>query len=71
MKKSKYIFMLSAALLGASCSDIIESSESVSFPDKEIIMTATREGLQPGTRSFRLDDGWRRIEWWKQIRFYE
>ena len=61
MKKSKYIFMLSAALLGAACSDIIESSESVSFPDKEIILTATREGLQPGTRSFRLDDG---SVWW-------
>ena len=61
MKTTKYIFMLSAALLGAACSDIIESSESVSFPEKEIILTATREGLQPGTRSFRQDDG---SVWW-------
>ncbi len=57
----KYVVLFSAAILDAACSDIIESSESVSSPEKEIILMATREGLQPGTRSFRLDDG---SVWW-------
>ena len=49
------------AAITAGCNDIKESAESVSFPEKEIVLTATREGLAPGTRSFRLDDG---SVWW-------
>ena len=57
----KYSLMMFAAVLGVACNGIKESTESVTFPEKEIVLTATREGLQPGTRSFRLDDG---SVWW-------
>lgn len=57
----KYSLMMITAVLGVACNDIKESAESVSFPEKEIVLTATREGLAPGTRSFRLDDG---SVWW-------
>lgn len=57
----KYSLMMFAAVLGVACNGIKESAESVSFPEKKIVLTATREGLAPGTRSFRLDDG---SVWW-------
>ncbi len=57
----KYSLMMFAAVLGVACNGIKESAETVSFPEKEIVLTATREGLAPGTRSFRLDDG---SVWW-------
>lgn len=57
----KYSLMMITAVLGVACNDIKEFAESVSFPEKEIVLTATREGLAPGTRSFRLDDG---SVWW-------
>ena len=45
----------------AGCNNLIESAESLIIPEKEIILTATREALDPGTRSIRLDDG---SVWW-------
>ena len=57
----KYFMITCVAVSVIACSDIIESEEDLVFPEREIILTATREGLQPGTRSFRLDDG---SVWW-------
>ncbi len=48
-------------MAAAGCNNLIESSESISIPEQEIILTATRESLDSGTRSFRLDDG---SVWW-------
>ena len=56
----KLIPLVSVAVFGA-CNDIIESTEAISIPEKEIVLTATREGVNPGTKSFRLDDG---SVWW-------
>lgn len=56
----KLIPLVSVAVFGA-CNDIIESAEAISIPEKEIVLTATREGVNPGTKSFRLDDG---SVWW-------
>lgn len=58
MKTINYLLMISAAVLGAACT---ESVDAISLPEKEITLTATRENLDPGTKSFRLDDG---SVWW-------
>ncbi|MCR5325126.1 MAG: fibrobacter succinogenes major paralogous domain-containing protein [Bacteroidales bacterium] len=57
MKSYKYISIAALVVLAAGCSDLKESPESSIFTDEEIILTATREGLDPGTRSVRQDDG--------------
>ena len=57
MKSYKSIFIALLAVLATGCNDFKESPESLIFPEKEIILTATREGLDPGTRSVRQDDG--------------
>ncbi len=61
MKTINYLIMVSAAILGVACNDIVESADVISIPEKEIILTATREHLDAGTKSFRLDDG---SVWW-------
>ena len=61
MKTVKYSFMITAAALAVACNDIIEPADTLSMPVKEVVLTATREGLELGTKSFRLDDG---SVWW-------
>ncbi len=61
MKTVKLILSVFAAVSAIACNDIIENAEPSSFPEKEIVLTATREGLSSGTKSFRLDDG---SVWW-------
>lgn len=58
----KFVLLLFATGLAVACNDIIENAEPNPFLEKEIVLTATREGLTPGTKSFRLDDG---SVWWK------
>ena len=53
----KYISIAALVVLAAGCSDLKESPETSIFTEEEIILTATREGLDPGTRSVRQDDG--------------
>ena len=57
MKSYKSIFIALLAVLATGCNDFKESPESLNFTEEEIILTATREGLDPGTRSVRQDDG--------------
>ena len=62
MRSYNYISIAFLAVMAAAgCKNLIESSESIIIPEKEIILTATREALVPDTRSFRLDDG---SVWW-------
>ena len=56
----KFVLLLFAAVLGIACNDIIENAEPL-FPEEEIVLTATREGFTPCTKSFRIDDG---SVWW-------
>ena len=57
----KYAMIASAVLSLAACNDLIESSEPAVDIERAIILTATREGTNPNTRSFRMDDG---TTWW-------
>lgn len=57
----KYAMIASAVLSLAACNDLIESSEPAVDIERAIILTATREGTNPNTRSVRMDDG---TTWW-------
>ena len=57
----KFVLIMFAAVLGVACNDIIENTSANSSLEKEIVLTATREGVASGTKSFRLDDG---SVWW-------
>lgn len=57
----KYALIASAVLSLAACNDLIESSEPAVDIERAIILTATREGTNPNTRSVRMDDG---TTWW-------
>ena len=55
-------FALIAAMTvsAAACSDMKESPEQVT--EQKLVFTATREGVNPDTRSIRMDDG---SVWWQ------
>ena len=57
----KYALIALAAFSFAACNDMIESSETAVDIERTIILTATREGTDPNTRSVRMDDG---TTWW-------
>lgn len=57
----KYALIASAAFSFAACNDMIESSEPAVDIERTIILTATREDIDPNTRSVRMDDG---TTWW-------
>ena len=57
----KYAMIASAVLSLAACNNLIESSEPAVDIERAIILTATREGTNPNTRSVRMDDG---TTWW-------
>ena len=57
----KYALIAWAVFSFAACNDMIESSEPAVDIERAIIITATREGTDPNTRSVRMDDG---TTWW-------
>ncbi len=58
---AQYISIALLSLIICGCNDLKESAESLTFPETVITLTATRETIDSGTRSFRLDDG---SVWW-------
>lgn len=62
--KNIFKYLLSAAFAAAAasaCTGVMEKSAPLTTTQKDLVFTATRETLSPGTRSLRMDDG---SVWW-------